>query len=346
VLLTNFRRDKKRDNTQQCHIYEQSSRAMTTFLRLCGLFLCLPGALFAAEPLRFAAVALENKEVMISQFSPLLARISQHIGQPTKFVFHDHYDAILDAFSRRQVDLAYLGPLPYVRLREQNDQVELVVRFKEADGSGSYRCVIAAFRGDAIRLADLKNKTLGLTQTLSTCGPLSVNGLLRKHAGFGLNQTRQKMLGSHENVALSIIGGDVAAGGMKEAIAGKYVGLGLEVLARTDPLPGFALVANRATLTATEIARLRQFLLQTPAVEFQSWGESLRHGIQPALDHEYDVVRSLTTQERVGNSNSNSNSLNISACTDNRHTAELTNPCKEAPCCELVALQRISPAHP
>jgi len=279
--------------------WDKFSRAMKTFVRLCFLLLLSSDALHAAEPLRFSMVVLENKEAVIREFSPMLERITSRIGQPVSYVFHDNYEAILDAFARREVDLAYLGPLPYVRLRERNADVELMVRFKEADGSERYRCVIAAFRGDSIRLAGLKNKTVGLTQALSTCGPLSVNGLLRKYAGFGLNQTRQQMLGSHEKVALAIISGEVAAGGLKEAIASKYAGLGLDVLARTEPLPGFALVANRASLNDADIAHLREILLQTPATEYQRWGESLRHGMQPALDHEYDAVRALVSQKKA-----------------------------------------------
>jgi phosphonate transport system substrate-binding protein len=258
------------------------------------LFLAWQAQSLAAQTLRFAPLPLENRETVIRQFSPLLAHIEAKTGQPVRFVFHDNYDDILQAFTNAQIDLAYLGPLPYTRLRQSFAQAEPLVQFREADGSIMYRCVLAAFRGDRIRLPALKNRTLGLTQPLSTCGDLSVNGMLQKHAGFGLQQTPYRYLGTHEAVALAIVSGEVAAGGMKESIARKYAGLGLEVLASTDLLPGFVLVANRATLSPTRIAQLRQIMLTTPESIYSHWGAPIRHGMNPSLDSDYAHVRALS----------------------------------------------------
>ncbi len=272
---------------------------MSALTRLCLFLLIWPGLLHGAEPLRFAMVALENREAAIREFASLLESIETSTGRQLHLTLLDSHDKLIDAFADRQVDLAYVGPLPYVQLRQRHGETELLVRFLEADGSSMYRCVLVAFRGDAIRLTALKNRPVGLTQPLSTCGPLSVNGLLRKHAGFGLEQAKPRFLGSHEQVALAALAGEVAAGGMREAIARKYAGLGLEVLARTEPLPGFALVANRATLDAARIAQLRQSLLATPQAAYQRWGNSIRHGMTAANDSEYADLRELAKAAAV-----------------------------------------------
>jgi phosphonate transport system substrate-binding protein len=261
-------------------------------VRLC-LLLALVGPLQAEQTLRFAPLPLENRETMIRQFSPLLAYLQAETGLPVRFVFFDSYDDLLAAFAANRIDLAYLGPLPYARLRERHAEAQPLVYFREADGGALYRCVLAAFRGDRVRLAALKGRIIGLTQPLSTCGYLSVNGLLRQHAGFDLKDTRYRYLGTHENVALATLGGEVAAGGMKESIARKYAGLGLEVLAKTEPLPGFALVANRATIPPARVAQLRQRLLATPENAYRAWGEPIRHGMAPASDGDYTGLRAL-----------------------------------------------------
>ncbi len=247
----------------------------------------------AAEPLRFAPLPLENRETVIRQFSPLLTDLEKTQRRPVRFVFFDDYEDLLVAFSRNQVDLAYLGPLPYARLRQRHPQAEPIVRFREADGGDLYRCVLVAFRDDRIRIADLRQRLIGLTQPLSTCGYLAVNGMLRRHAGFGLEQTHHRYLGSHEAVALASVAGEVAAGGMKEALARKYAGLGLEVLASAGPFPGFALVANRASLGEADVEALRRALLQTPRAAYARWGEPIRHGMVPAADGDYNGIRAL-----------------------------------------------------
>jgi len=276
---------------------------MKVLLGLC-LFLVWQAQSLAAEALRFAPLPLENRETVIRQFSPLLAYLQTKTGQPVRFVFYDNYDDILQAFANAQIDLAYLGPLPYTRLRQSFTQAEPLVQFREADGSVLYRCVLAAFRGDRIRLPALKNRTLGLTQPLSTCGDLSVNGLLKKHAGFGLQQTSYRYLGTHEAVALAIVSGEVAAGGMKEAIARKYAGLGLEVLAQTELLPGFALVANRGTLKPEHVEQLRKLMLATPESIYKEWGAPIRHGVNRAADGDYASVRALDATSRPALKNS------------------------------------------
>jgi phosphonate transport system substrate-binding protein len=271
---------------------------MIALLKLCLLLLVWPSVLHAAEPLRFASLVLENKEALIREFSPLLGWLEQGGNRRMRLVLYEDYDVLLDAFAKRQIDLAYLGPLPYARLRQRHPKAEPLIRFKEANGSASYRCVLAAFRGDAVRLSGLNNKAIGLTQPLSTCGPLSVNAILRKHTGFGLDQTHPLTLGNHEKVALAIVAGEVAVGGLKESIADKYVGLGLEVLASTDPLPGFALIVNRATLDDAQVAQLRWYLLATPPAVYRHWGTSIRHGMQIAVDADYDGVRTLDAKSR------------------------------------------------
>jgi phosphonate transport system substrate-binding protein len=271
---------------------------MIAVFRLFLLILIGPGVPHAAESLRFASMELESREVVIREFSPLLKWMEKGLGRPIHIAYHENYDDILDAFAKRQIDLAYLGPLPYVLLRDRYPAAEPMIRFNEADGGAGYRCVLAAFRGDAIRLAGLRNRTIGLTQPLSTCGPLSVDALLRKQAGFGLEQTRQRLLGNHQNVAQAIVGGEVAAGGLKESIAKKYAGLGLEVLASTASLPGFALIVNRATLNDAQVASLRRHLLAAPPSVYRLWGAPLRHGMQSAADADYDGVRALADKSR------------------------------------------------
>lgn len=264
------------------------------------LLLLWPALLYGAEPLRFAVVAGQDRQATIREFMPLLDAIRHSTGQPTRLVMPDNFEQLIDAVAVNQVDLAFVGPLPYVLLRQRHPDTELLLRFREADGSLTFRCALVAFRGDQVRLAKLQGPLVGLPQPLSTCGPLAADGLLRKHAGIGLQQARPRFLGHHGNVALATLAGEVTIGGMSETIAHQYAGLGLEVLARSEPLPGFALVVNRATLDAGRIAELRQSLLATPAAVYRGWGPMIRHGmVAEASDADYDAVRALARAARL-----------------------------------------------
>jgi hypothetical protein len=63
-------------------------------------------------------------------------------------------------------------------------------------------------------------------------------------------------------------------------------------LAETAPLPGFVLVAHAQRVGADTLHKLAR-LPDTPATEYRQWGQSIRHGLLPATDEDYAVVRTL-----------------------------------------------------
>lgn len=244
----------------------------------------------AAEALRFAALSLEGRDTTAREFAPFVEHLERLAGRPVVQVFFADYAELLNAFRLGRIDLAYLGPLPYVRLRESRPDVEPLIHFREKDGASFYRCALAAFRGDRVRAQELRGQPFGMPQALSTCGPLAASGLLAQKAGLRLEEVDQRFLGNHEMVALAIISGEIRAGTMKESIARRHGVLGLEILGSTDPLPGFALVAQ---VDRELREKLRKALLETPKSIWSHWGESLHYGMSRADDRDYDPIRRL-----------------------------------------------------
>ena len=257
-----------------------------------GLF--LQGSLFqsvqAAEALRFAALSLEGRDATAREFAPFVEYLGKLAERPVVQVYFADYAELLNAFRLGRIDLAYLGPLPYVRLRESRPDVEPLIHFHEKDGASFYRCALAAFRGDHVQPRQLRGQPFGMPQALSTCGPLAASGLLAQKAGMRLEDVDQRFLGNHEKVALAIISGEIRAGTMKESIARRHGMLGLEILSSTDPLPGFALVAQ---VDRPLREKLRKALLATPKSIWSHWGESLHYGMSSADDRDYEPIRRL-----------------------------------------------------
>ena len=258
---------------------------------------CLPGAVFALETVRFAPLPMENRETVVKQFRPLTDYLQQRLGISIEYVYADNYADILEKFRNGAIDLAYLGPLPYVELRASYPQAEPLVHFKEASGKTTYTCALVAFTDAEFPLKNLANKRVALTQPLSTCGYLSANGLLRRH-GSSLEHNRYRYLGKHDAVALAVVQGQFEIGGLKTAIGKKYAHLGLSILDETGPLPSFAMTANKATLKPDLVNQIRHALI---AVDpdgkhrelLTGWGDNIRYGAIPANNANYDVIREL-----------------------------------------------------
>lgn len=275
-------------------------------LRLTALACLLPAAALAdPDTLYFAPLPMEQPEEVVKQFKPLLSFLERRLDVKIEIRYSSSYAEILERFRTGQIDLAYLGPLPYVSLRENHPQAEPLVHFLEKDGQATYSC--ALFGSDQRLEKPLRNKTFALTQPLSTCGYLAVDGLLRQR-GERLDQQRFRYLDKHDEAVLAVARGDFDFGGAKTSIARNYAHLGIVVLAETPPLPSFALVANSRRLSAERLSQLRQTLVELdPKGRDRSlmsdWGKQLRNGAVSAADSDYDVLRRLRGQANIPEKN-------------------------------------------
>ncbi|SMP52859.1 phosphonate transport system substrate-binding protein [Desulfonatronum zhilinae] len=245
----------------------------------------------ATQPIRFAPLPMENREVIVRAFNPLVTYLERELGQSVEMVYFDAHHKILTAFEQDELDLIFLGPLPYVTLRQRMPEVEPLVFFREPDGNARYRCAVITLLDDDIAQAELPDLPFGLTQRLSTCGYLGADAMLRALADISLEEMAYQYLGTHEAVVFAVVRGDVRAGSVKDEFAHKYLPLGITVRAYSDWVPATGLFANARTLNPDQIQRLRSILLAAPEIEYSQWGETIRHGMAPASDDAYAGFR-------------------------------------------------------
>jgi len=235
-----------------------------------------------AAPLVFVPLPMENPRNTVAHSQALAAYLGQLSGRRVEIRHFSDYDEILRAFAADQIDLLHLGPLPLLQLKQMTTHAVSMVAFRESDGQSRYTCTLAS--ATDVRLEQgapgtLQPMRLALTQPMSTCGRLASAWLLQQ-AGGRIDAANSSYLGSHEAVALALVRGEYALGGLKRAIADRYRQLGVRVVAETDPLPGFVLVANGRTMTTQQIEALREGLLRANA-DVLSRLELGRHGFAP-----------------------------------------------------------------
>lgn len=273
-----------------------------------GILLFLNGESTAqTTPLRFAPLPMENQETIVKQFRPMVLFLEKQLGVTINLDFSQSYGQILEKFMAGKIDLAYMGPLPYVELRARYPQAEPLVHFNEATGKPMYTCALIGLADAPLQLNGLQGRRFALTQPLSTCGYLAVNGLLREH-GSRLANNRYRYLDKHDAVALAVVRGEFDAGGVKTAIGKKYAHLGVTILAESPPFPAFGLVANRATLPAQTMEAIQTALIKLDAGGADqgivaAWGESIRYGAVAATNHDYDPVRTYKGDLEIPTSN-------------------------------------------
>jgi phosphonate transport system substrate-binding protein len=267
--------------------------------RLAALALALlPGAGLAVQEVRFAPLPMEDARIIHEQFRGLADYLQEAAGVRLRWVILADNQQIVEHFKAGEIDLAYLGPLPHVLLRRDHPAAEMLGCFRDANGEVRYTCSLLVAGDSGLTPERLRGVRIGLTQPYSTCGYLAVSQMLRR-AGTGLDRDGNTFAytGSHSEAALALARGEFDVVGVKTGIAQRYLHLDLKVIATSEPYPGFALVANGATLPPAVVAALRQAVVELDpgrapalAARMRDWAESVRGGAAPAEQCDYAAV--------------------------------------------------------
>lgn len=258
-----------------------------------------PCAAAAQSPLKLAPLPMLAEHRIKKQFTPFADYLAQLTQQPVTLVYQENYTVLLEQWQHDQIDLAYLGPLPYVLLTDQDPDVVPLVRFYTADGAATDTCCLAVYSGDGIDLQQDTPYQVSLTQPYATCGYLLTEYLLNRH-DQSLKHYSYSYTGSQSESALNPLRGNTHISGLKTSVADRYRHLGLVRLEESMPLPGFVLVANSRTVATDTINRIRQQLLsldpqhqtEDRAVTSQ-WGTLLRNGAMEVVPDDYAIIRQL-----------------------------------------------------
>ena len=263
-----------------------------TLAAVWGVLLLWPGYVLGQRPLVYTPLPMTNAQSVIAQSRDLIRHIEHGLGMTVRIQYEQDYGAILDKFAKDEIDLVHLGPLPYILLRGKAPQAEPLVFFREQDGQPAYTCSLATAMDSGVDLA-VTEGPVALTQPLSTCGYLTTAKLLTTTAGRDLHAMPSTFLGSHDAVALALLRGEFAVGGLKTSIGRQYAHLGLHLLVEGPLLPGFALIVNRRTLDGATRAALGVLLTGTAADVHGQWEGLGRWGMIQAREADYCGLRDL-----------------------------------------------------
>ncbi len=262
-----------------------------------------------AEPtVRFSPLPMASLDQMTREYLPFLDYLEKRSGRPFELAYHASYDELLKALAAGEVDLAYLGPLPYVALTEQTDSIIPIVQLLDSKGASDYTCAIVHFADHPAHLVHSgRPHRVALTQPLSTCGYLSVEQYLNTRGqSLESDSYDYEYTGSHENAAMGVILDEFDLGGVKTQIARRYQHLGLRIVGETDPVPGFVLVANREALGPELIDLIRESLLNLHPREneqdrnvVKAWSANLRYGARVVDDQAYENIRQQWRELKV-----------------------------------------------
>lgn len=245
-------------------------------------------------PLLFAVYPYDTPSQLAGRFEPLCDYLGARLNRPVQLYLAHSYGDQIRSISHGQTDLAYLGPTPYLRAQDQylgdgaGDGLTILAG-ETLDGEVGYHGVIVTLASGRLHsLNDLRGQTLALGDPRSFSSHFVPRALLAQ-AGLTLADLRDyAYLGRHERVALAVVHGDFAAGGLREDVAARYLDRGLRVIARSALLPPHLVVA-RPGLDPDLAATVRDALIAPDERGRAAMGAGV--GFAATDDARFDPVR-------------------------------------------------------
>ena len=232
---------------------------------------------------------------LVREFTPLLEYLRERTGKPFSLIICRSYETHIARVGTDEVDIALMGPAIYVTMSERFGKKRLLCCF-EVNGLPEFQgYIIVRKDSPATCLEDLQDKTFASSSRESTMSYI-VPRYMFIEAGVPFPETHLRIVGSHNNVCLNILAGDVYAGGVREKTYQKYKDRELKVIAVSPKVAGHPFVATDR-LDAETYTQIKETLtgikgkdeierLLTPI-------KSMLTGLVPVEDEDYDVLRAM-----------------------------------------------------
>ncbi len=232
---------------------------------------------------------------LINKFSPLASYLSKKIGQPVEVKVSKSYKSHIERVGEDQIDLAYMGAASYVKMTHTYGK-KTILACQEVNGNPFFHGMIITRQDSVIKtMHDLQGKRFSFGDPNSTMSHLVPRYMLWQ-AGIDVENLKKfEFLGSHNDVALAVLGGYYDAGGVKEGVFYKYQERGLKMLAKSPPIAGHVLVASNKISEQT-INTLRQSLVDLKDKTILTSIEKSVTGMALVKDEDYDTLRAILQQ--------------------------------------------------
>jgi phosphonate transport system substrate-binding protein len=262
--------------------------------------LCLLLVLFAAEvageELILGVHPYLHATTLMERFTPLADHLGQALGVTVRVKVGSSYSDHITAVGRGEVDIAFLGPAPYVRLVHQFGERPLIGRLS-FNGTAHFQGVIAVPVSSDIRsLQEISGKHFAFGDPESTMSTLVPVYMLHRAGVEMADLGGYAHLENHHNVALGVLLGKYDAGAMKAEVFYAYQERGLKALTWSPEVSSHLFVANPA-LSEELIGELRQAmwdLHKTPeGLQVLASIKKGATGVIPVQDGDYANLREI-----------------------------------------------------
>ena len=274
-----------------------SSRLISSFILglTCFISACLSQQVAAADKqaLRFGLYPYANPAAVYQSFRPLVEALAKQSGHPITIDVAPNYTRHVRRLGEGKIDLAFVGPSPYVKANDRYHTIELLARLNIQNDSGDQTVIIAKRQSPVTKLADLKGKTFAFGDYQSFGSHFMPRYLLRQSGVALWDLMAYDYVMGHDNVILAVLHGDFDAGAVRSDVLQNYHDReALKIIAGPIAIPPHAIVC-RKDLPTTLKESLRQTLLAIKDPAILKAIDPRMTGFSPVADQDFNLARQV-----------------------------------------------------
>lgn len=276
----------------------QGTSKMRFMAAICLLIACLSlnNSVQAADKLILGVHPYKSVKKLQKFYQPLVEYLSEKLNINVELSIAKDYASHIHAIGNDNIDIAYMGPASYVSLVNEYGKKRLLAR-QEINGKTTFKGNIIVRADSNIRTyQDLKNKKFAFGDPNSTMSHLVPRYMLIENGITKNDLEKINFLGSHDNVAISVLAGEFDAGAVKEAIYQKYKSKGIVSFATTPELSEHLFVVSN-TLSEEKYLEIKKIMLN---MHEDNRGLNILKGIKNSMtclsdvdDKDYNNLRDI-----------------------------------------------------
>ena len=197
---------------------------------------CIANPVWSKE-LSFLVHPYIEKSNILQKFEPIKKQLEEELGQQIKIHVPKSYNAHSQIIKEGSFDFAFIGPFALAQISNDVEDPQLIGTISRKKGPFFKGAIICRETINGLTSESMKTKDLAMVSPLSTMGKIVPLNYLKSKFNIDIKDFNSfKYLGSHDNVALSVLSGKFDIGLVKENIFYKYKDRGLELISFTYPV--------------------------------------------------------------------------------------------------------------
>ncbi|MEW5746540.1 MAG: PhnD/SsuA/transferrin family substrate-binding protein [Nitrospirota bacterium] len=240
-------------------------------------------------------VPFYTPESIWRSYSPLVRYLNETTALQWKLKLFNSHNAIINGICSGEIDIAFLGPVPFGRASTQCGARPLLVAIGK-NGKPYYHSVIVTARTSIETIGDVRGKRFALYKhsTASYVLPLK----MLEDEGIALEEITPVYYTSQDRIVDALIRHEADAAGVKESLYEKFKKLNLRKLKISEPLPNFVFCTapntgpEIAEAFSTALLRLKPRSRKADKKITGEWDEEIRYGfMKPPATFLRDIAR-------------------------------------------------------